>query len=263
MNPRFKKFFRSIQVLFPGAEDAKFAAHDWVHRRIGRIYKQELKGLRHFDFRHKLLLDVGANRGQSIVAFKNAAPGCRVIAFEPNRMLADRLITRYADDRNVQIEFCALSNQPGTVTLYVPSYRNFLFDGLASIDPEVDKWFDRHRFYFFNPERVSIQTSIVPTRTLDSYELVPALIKLHAQRAEILILGGAKKTIARYRPVIIAAWVWDEEIAVLRALEYAPYVYKGDFFHAGAGGEFTWFFLPEHIDSLRHVRVGSRQGRLL
>jgi len=251
MNPRFKKFFRSTQVLFVGAEDAKFAAHNWVHRRIGRIYKQELKGLRHFDFRNKLLLDVGANRGQSIVAFKNAAPGCRVIAFEPNRMLADRLITRYADDRNVQVEPCALSNEPGTLTLYVPSYRNFLFDGLASIVPEVDKWFDRERFFFFNPAKVSVQVSTVFARTLDSYDLDPALIKLHAQRAEIFILQGAERTIAKHRPIILAAWAWEDEIAILAGWGYSPYGYRRGSFHAGVIGEYTWFLLPEHIDHLR------------
>jgi FkbM family methyltransferase len=258
MGPSAKKFFRSIQVLFPGAVDAKFAVHDWVHRRTGRVFKPEFNGLRHFNFRGKAILDVGANRGQSVVAFKKLAQGCRIIAFEPNRVLANRLTAQYESDGSVQIEPCALSNRPGTLTLYIPSYRGFLFDGLATIDPNVDKWFDRDRFYFFDPGRVSVDVSTVPARTLDSYELAPAVIKLHAQRAEIRILQGAEKTLAKHRPLIIAAWAWEEEIAILRAQGYCPYGYSRGSFLAGVIGEYTWFLLPDHIDSLRHSRVGLR-----
>jgi FkbM family methyltransferase len=255
MSPSVKKVFRSIQVLLPSAVDAKFAIHDWFHRHTGRVFKREFNGIRKFNFRDKLLMDVGANRGQSVLAFKNAAPGCRIVAFEPNRFLADRLIARYANDRNVQIEPCALSNQPGTLTLYIPSYRGFLFDGLATIDPKSDHWLERDNFYFFDPTKVSMEVSTVPARTLDSYELAPALIKLTAQRAEILILQGAEKTIVKHRPVIIAAWAWDDEIAILRAFGYSPYGYRRNSFHAGVIGEFTWFLLPEHIDSLRRGQV--------
>lgn len=260
MNLSLKKLFRSIQVIFPGAVDAKFALHDWFHRRTGLVMKAGFNGLRHLDFQDKLILDVGANRGQSIVAFKNVAPGCRIIAFEPNRILADRLAVQFRSDGSVQIEPCALSNQPGTLTLYILSYRGFLFDGLATIDPNVAKWFDRDRFYFFDPGRVSVEVSTVPARTLDSYELAPALIKLTAQRAEILILQGAEKTLAKHRPLIIAAWAWEEEIALLRAQGYSPYSYSRASFLAGVIGDYTWFLLPEHIDRLHHNRVGLRRG---
>lgn len=201
-------------------------------------------------------MDVGANRGQSIVAFKNIASDCRIIAFEPNQILADRLTARYAADRNVRIEPCALAGQPGILTVYIPSYRGFLFDGLTTIDPRVAEWFDRERFYFFDPSRVSVQVSTVSARTLDSYELSPALIKLSAQRAEMLILEGAEKTIAKCRPLIIAAWAWKEEIAILSPLGYHPYGYDGRSFEAGVIGEYTWFLLPQHVELLRRGRVG-------
>ena len=256
MGPSIKKLFRSTQVLFPGAVDAKFALHDWIHRRSGRLFKKDFGGLRHFDLQGRLIVDVGANRGQSIRAFKNAAPGCRVIAFEPNRVLADRLTARYAGDPNVEIEPSALSDQPGELTLHIPFYRGFLFDGLATTDPKVDKWFDRDRFYFFNPAKVLIETFTVAARPLDSYELSPSLIKLHAQRAEVLILRGAEKTIVKhYCPIIIAAWAWAEEIAVLRALGYFPFGYVGGSFRADAIGEYTWFLLPRHLENLRRDRV--------
>jgi FkbM family methyltransferase len=246
-----KKLLRSTQVLFPSFVDAKFAAHEWVHRRTGHIFKKEFEALRQFNLTGKLLLDVGANRGQSIVAFQNAVPGCRITAFEPNRCLADRLAERYADDRNVQIEACALSNGAGKLILHIPSYRGFLFDGLASVQPENARgWFTRDRFYFFDPSKVSVEVSAVFTRTLDSYDLAPALIKLTAQRAELLILQGAEKTIRLHRPLILAAWAWKEEIDVLGAYGYRPYGYRGGQFRVDVIKEFTWFLLPEHIKSL-------------
>ena len=255
IGPILKKLARSTQVLFPAAVDTKFAVHEWFHRRTGRIFKPGLEGLRHFDFGGRLLVDVGANHGQSIVAFKNAAPGCRIIAFEPNRLLADRLTASYSCDPKVHIEPCALSDKEGSLTLYIPSYRGYLFDGLASISPDTAKWFNRGRLYFFDSTRVSVQTSVVPARKLDSYGLRPALIKLSAQRAEIEILLGAETTIGTHQPIVIAVWAWAEEIAILRGWGYRPYGYSGKSFRDGAIGEYTWFLLPHHIETLNPARV--------
>ena len=260
MKKALKKLVRSTQVLFPGLVDAKFAIHNWIFRTTGRVFKRELNGLRHFNLGGKLLVDIGANRGQSIVAFRNAVPNCQVLAFEPNRLLAHRLAERYANDRNARIEACALSNQPGSFTLHIPSYGGYQFDGLATGDPNVGQWFNRDRFYWFNPKKISVEKTTVPTRTLDSFDVAPALMKLHAQRAEILILQGAERTVAKHGPIILTAWTWDEETEYLRALGYQSHAYRHGNFHAGIlGEEFTWFLLPKHVEEV--CRNRSRFNR--
>lgn len=263
MNQTVKKILRSTQVLFPGVVNAKFTIYDCIYRFGGRVFKQEFNGLRHFNFRGKLLLDVGANRGQSIAAFKNLAPGSRIIAFEPNRPLADHLARLYRSDPTVRIEACGLSDEPGTLTLHIPSYRGFLFDGLATVEPDVRNWFNRERFFFFNPRRVSVQQFAVPARTLDSYNLTPALIKLTAQRSEISILRGARETVQKHRPVILAAWPWDEEVSILRTYGYCAYGYDRGHFHRGTIREFTWFLLQEHVDIIQNDGTEPRRRPLI
>src|SRR3954464_2545961 len=96
--PDVKKVLRTVQVQFPALVEAKFAIYDHFFRSTGILYKSDYGGLRHFDLAGKLLPDVGANRGQSITAFKNAVKSPKIIAFEPNARLAADLVQRHIED---------------------------------------------------------------------------------------------------------------------------------------------------------------------
>ncbi|HEX3538480.1 MAG TPA: FkbM family methyltransferase [Stellaceae bacterium] len=144
-----KKLIRSVQVFFPWLPDAQFAVHHWYHSVAGRLFQAEYGGLACVDWQDKLLLDIGANRGQSIVAFGNAIPRCRVVAFERDPKLAATLSDRYRTEPDVRIEQCALSAAAGSMKLYMPSYNGYLFDGLASIHrSEAESWLNPERLYW-------------------------------------------------------------------------------------------------------------------
>lgn len=247
-----KKLVRSMQVFFPWLPDAKFAAHYRYHRAAGRLFQAEYAGLAAFDWDEPLLLDIGANRGQSIVAFQNALPRCRVVAFEPTPRLAATLIGRYRDDANVRIETCALASKAGSFKLYIPSYNGYLFDGLASIyRSEAETWLNSERLYWFDPRKVTVQEIEVPTRTLDSYDFAPVLLKLNVQRAEIEVLNGAKTMLVRHRPVILSAYPWEALIRMLAEFGYRTYSYRDGCFNAGElGRRFTWFLLDHHAEAV-------------
>ena len=136
-----KKALRTAQVQFPALVEAKFAFHHRFFKSTGMLYKSDYGGLRHFDLAGKLLLDVGANRGQSIVAFKNAVKSPRIIAFEPNPRLAANLVERYRDDPDVSVLDLALCAVEREFTLHIPYYRDFMLDGLASLKLE-DRYVD-------------------------------------------------------------------------------------------------------------------------
>lgn len=247
----FKKLVRSVQVFFPWLPDAKFAAHHWYHRAAGRLFQAEYGGLACFGWDRELLLDIGANRGQSIVAFQNALPHCRIVAFEPDPKLAATLVERYRGDPDVRVEQCALSSSAGSLKLYVPSYNGYLFDGLASIyRSEAESWLNPARLYWFHRDKVTIEEIEVPTRTLDSYDFAPALLKLNVQRGEIEVLKGATATLARHRPVILSAYPWAELIGWLAEFGYRIYSYRDGRFEAGQPGRrFTWFLLDDHASA--------------
>jgi FkbM family methyltransferase len=249
LSVHFKKLVRSTQIFFPSLPDVKFSFQARYYRVTRRLFKVDFEGLRHLPLHNQLLLDIGANRGQSIIAFKNAVPSSRIIAFEPNSIFADRLAQSYAGDETVKVEACALASAPGSLMLYVPSYNGFLFDGLSSINrEEADGWFSSERFFWFDRSKVTVAQINVPTRTLDSYSLAPALIKLSVQRAEIEVLKGARNTLETHRPVVLCAYPWPDLINFLAKHGYRPHAYEGGKFVVDRLGiEFTWFFAQTHI----------------
>jgi FkbM family methyltransferase len=84
------------------------------------------------DVLHGTYVDIGANTGQSIESIKLFAPGANVVSFEPNPELADKLERRYRGDPKVKIKAIGLSDAVAMLTLHVPVYRGFVYDGLAS-----------------------------------------------------------------------------------------------------------------------------------
>ena len=235
-----KKLVRSVQVEFPSILDAKFAIRDAVHKAVPGFLKHELEGVQHL--KPNLAVDVGAHRGQTLIAFQKHLT-CPIVAFEPNQILAKKLSDKYHD---VMVNSVALSDHEGSFKLNIPYYKNYRFDGLATTESEEEAkgWFNEDRFYWFDEKNISIESMEVPFRTLDSYELPVGLLKLHAQRAEIGIINGALNTIKKYKPVIITAWTWDDEADLLRSLGYRPSAYElGGFDNNRFGEEFTYWFM--------------------
>lgn len=249
MDERIKKIGRSCQVYLPWLTDFKFAAQNAWYRRAAKPQRPALAGLRQLGLDNSLFVDVGAHRGQSIVAFQRLVPGVRILSVEPNRMLAERLQRRYKDDPSVDVHACALASEPGELTLHVPYYRKFMFDGLASVHhDEAAGWLNADRIIGFHERHVSVKTSTVEALPLDHFNVRPSVLKLTAQRAEIDILRGAEATLAASDPIIISAWPWPELLDDLAARGYSPYQFKGDF-RPGLDEHsyFQWFFSRQHI----------------
>lgn len=252
--PNAKKALRTAQVQFPSLVEAKFALHHAFFQSTGLLYKSDYGGLRHFDLGGKLLLDVGANRGQSITAFKNAVKSPQIIAFEPNQRLAENLVRRYVGDPGVSIMDVALCETEREFSLHVPYYNDYMLDGLASLKlEEARDWPNAERFYFFHPGKVAIETYRVQGRRLDSFDLQPALIKLSIQRSEIEALSGATETLISSRPIIMSAWPWPALIDFLADRGYAYYGYVDGRFVPKQRSYMNWFLLEEHRSQISHL----------
>lgn len=64
-----------------------------------------------------LIIDVGANKGQSIVFFLKNYPKATIYAFEPNKVLYERLIKTFGHLPNIKLINKGVSNIVGTLTL--------------------------------------------------------------------------------------------------------------------------------------------------
>lgn len=175
--------------------------------------------------RVKLAIDVGGNWGQSIWALKRTARPERIASFEPDADLARRLERQFAHDSTVAIERFALSDRDGSFKLYTPRYRNFVYDGLASLDyAEAEGWL-RDRMAGFDRRLLTVVEQSVPVRTLDSFELSPEVIKIDVQGAEYKVVLGGIETFSRADPVAIIEAPSAELVGLLASIGMHAYRY--------------------------------------
>lgn len=138
-----------------------------------------------------IFVDVGANIGDfsrvASLVFR------QVIAFEPIPDLALKL--RSELPRNVTVHALALSEAPGTATLYIPVQQGHTVSGLASLDRSANQL----------PDRAAEMAEIpVEIRTLDEFGLSDVdVIKIDVEGLEEFVLKGARETLQANRPALI------------------------------------------------------------
>jgi hypothetical protein len=96
-----KKAIRTWQTLFPGLVDLKFDAQRLLRNSLRYPFERDFRALPQVLGnlgRPPLVVDIGANRGQSIDAIRLTYPDAEIHAFEPNPVLFERLRRRYASD---------------------------------------------------------------------------------------------------------------------------------------------------------------------
>jgi FkbM family methyltransferase len=251
-----KAFARFLYANVPGAAAARFGAMDLA---AAYFAKPEYGGVVPLSINDGLIVDVGANRGQSIAAFRKLAPRSRIVAFEPEPRSVERLSARHRADGTVAVHACALGSRAGSVTFFVPTYGRWGCDGMAATSREAaTEWLaDSGRMYRFDETKLTVEEHPVECRTLDSFELSPRLIKLHAQGAELDILKGAQRTIERHRPAMMCAFPGRAVTEFVHELDYRPYIYCQGRFSPGSAKPpvtFTWYLTADHA---RHAHRGS------
>jgi FkbM family methyltransferase len=243
-----RKLLRSLQVFFPFLQDARFHLQRTLHRLRGRPVEADFAALRLLPWAPgALFLDVGANRGQSIEAMRILVPQARILAFEPNPRLCARLARLYRDDPRIGCMSCALGDVAGGLTLWVPIYRGWTFDGLASLDRTAAAgWLGPDRLYLFRPDWLRVEEIACAVRRLDDLDLAPAFIKLDVQGFEPQVLAGGEATLRRHRPVLmLESPRVDREIPFLERLGYTFYAFDGERLVPDRLGRVNSFFLTE------------------
>ena len=133
------------------------------------------------------MVDVGANYG--LYSLLVARIGRRVIAFEPNPAVAERLEGTLG--RQIEIHKIALSDHPGSASLYIPLRGGIYVTGWGSLETDTHQGVDR--------AEVRVETA-----TLDSFNLSDiGLIKIDVEGHEWPMLLGAVETLQRNEPNLI------------------------------------------------------------
>lgn len=245
MNENIRKIIRTAQTFFPGWEDVKYKVQR-TQRRFRRIpFEDDFNALQLFpESNDAIFVDGGANRGQSIDAILLKRRNGKIISFEPNGSLYQKLCKLYLNNPRVTIHNFGLGSESGELKLFVPSYRGFVFDGLASFDKESASGWLRERLYGYRESLLEVHEVTCKIFRMDDLALKPSFIKLDLQGFELAALQGAENTLDQFRPVLLIETP-DREIKTY--LERFGYVHckfeRGALIPSAQGGNLNSFFL--------------------
>ncbi|MFW5653256.1 MAG: FkbM family methyltransferase, partial [Planctomycetota bacterium] len=185
-----KPYYRWAETFFPFSQSLKYRSFNFITRNFGKKVEPEFRALGRLG-PVKLALDIGGNWGQSIEAFLWWCKPAQLISFEPNPRLSIYLSRHYRNNHSVEIMPFGLSDHEGSMELFIPKYRRFVFDALAStIETEARDWLNRSRMKFYDPEKLTINRETIDLRTLDSLNLEPDLVKIDVQGSEEAVVRG-------------------------------------------------------------------------
>lgn len=188
-----------------------------------------------------LFVDVGANRGEAIhsilLKYKD---NCKIIGFEPNPSVFTKLKSRYQGNSSIQLYNFGLGNAHSNYTLYIPYYRKWMFDGLASFNREEAAHWLESRLWLYREKHLSIRKEICLLKRMDDLNLQPHFIKIDVQGHELQVLKGAKATLQKHSPVLLIETIDEQSMQFLKQLGYKFYAYNDGRFTLGTGSLNTY-----------------------
>ena len=207
-----------------------------VIRRSGGPYEPMLVSIvRELTKPGRVIVDVGANLGNHTIYWAKA--GRRVIAFEPNPLTRSALLESVRLNNLhdlVDVRSVALGARTGTGTLHSLLAGN---QGAVAVEPTVG--------------------GEIPVVRLDDLALPHfSVIKIDVEGSEESVVLGARETISRVRPVIVAEALQDDRgvVSLLRDLGY----YR---LPTSLAGTPTYLYLPmaKSVSVLLHSPTLSRR----
>jgi len=260
MNATVGKLIRTAQTSFPFLLDLKFTVMRQYRTWRNIAFESDFDALALFpDARDALFLDVGANRGQSTDAILLRTRNGRIEQFEPNPRLCEKLRGLYADNPRISTHAYGLGDVAAKQVLYVPFYKKWMFDGLASFDAAKARDWLKGRMFFYRDRHLTLRETPCGIRRLDELDLKPFFIKLDIQGYEFRALKGGEQTLKACLPVLLIESPPEPEIVeYLLGFGYRMYAFMdGRFFPERMGSLNTFFMTPDKSDLVRRHIGGS------
>lgn len=197
------------------------------------------------------ILDVGANRGQSVASLHAVFPAARIHSFEANPIFFP-VLERVAETLRgrCQVHRFGLGTSDGELTLYVPWAGDmpFLEESSTVLDYYEKPWIAQK---YAERGSLRLQQLTVAIRRGDDLGLAPQVVKIDVEGAENDVVAGLVVTIRRSRPMLLVENSdWHNVTPSLAAHGYKPYRYEPDTgaivpFHGATTNSF--YLLDEHL----------------
>ncbi len=146
------------------------------------------------------VLDIGSNLGIfATMMGARVGTGGRVFAFEPSARIASdlRRVLALNELKQVTVTEAAVSNQNGEATFCDIEESDVRREGSHLSDELFDRVTSEHQ-----QKKVVVKT-VVLDDFVAGHNLRPSVIKIDVEGAEHLVLAGAEKTIAAYKPKLV------------------------------------------------------------
>jgi len=264
MKPVTRKLIRTIQSQLFFLKEARDSFYYHTRRILSQPHETEFYALEFIpDELPGCYVDVGANQGQSIESIKAIKPRARVVSFEANRGLAQKLQARYRGRSDITVHAYGLSDQPDERTLFVPAYRKFVYDGNASFDRDnALALYNSHNLFWFSRAKLELKELPCSVQRLDDQHLEPLFMKIDVQGFEHRVVLGGLETIKRHEPILMIECLFDqpELVSLLQSLGYDEYVFDETGLSRGKSrGAVNQIVMTER--RARQVRLAPDGGR--
>ena len=204
-NPVHKRWVKGTPLDAPARAIVRFVRRIWPNQFISDWGVRNRRDARHIQ---RILaenldpdsncIDIGAHKGVFLQLFVENSPKGRHIAIEPIPELAAALEQSFS---MVRVVNCALSDENKRATFYHV--------------PEITAWSGLKKQWYpadANPKEIEIDVKrlddVVPV------DLTVDFIKIDVEGAEMGVLGGARRTLERCKPIVLF------EHAEMHAKEY-------------------------------------------
>ena len=246
-----KSFFRNLQTFFPFLHDLRFSVSLALNKLINRPHDADFNALELFNpppLSH--IIDIGSNRGEAIASMLLFCKDMSIVGFEPNPLVFVKLKKRFGDHPQVMLHNLGLGNSSDRFDLYVPFYRNWMFDGLASFNRKnAADWLET-RMWRYRPELQTIRQVQCDIRKLDDFAFKPYFIKIDVQGYELNVLHGAVETLKSCYPILLIESITEEIIQFLQPLGYKCYHFEHGAFEPGRGWPNTFCITDDKLNDM-------------
>ncbi len=191
-----------------------------IDRRRHRVREDKFGWLTDATLSEGVILDVGANYGQSAIAIRLARPDREVICIEANPELQPSLRKLSLRDPMIGYVLAAAGDLPGFLSLKVPKFHGSHNTGGASIDESFVRRRGDELEARYGAEMELVE-HLVPVMKLDDLPHEIAAIKIDVEGLEDAVLAGLTKTLESRPPVLIE--VLHSDGAAMRRLEAVGY----------------------------------------
>lgn len=196
-----------------------------------------------------LVIDIGANGGQSAIAFAFLLPKFQIISFEPNPALWPELeFVRKCIGKRFSYRPVGLGSCSGQLTLFVPRFDDFPITSRASLSrAEAEMHCQQLQGDF--PRPLALAETTVEVVTFDSLSLSPSAVKIDVEGFELEVLRGMIDTISSARPLMMLECNSQDQacMKLLTELNYGIFyrhARTGSLIDAKPEGARNWFAVP-------------------